>query len=214
MDSSRHGISCGRRGAWFATLIIGFALLLAIGPTLTAMAGPAQEKEQEEDKEKKDKPKVFTNKDLRPSSGSSGSGETAAPAGDTGSPQGPGDEQQPGEQDAETANIQTDPWDSVGVAVDSSGRGEAYWRQAMTEARAVVTAARREHEQLQSEMNRNRVDFTAIDDPAARALVQDRIQELDGLLSDAAQAVTDAEQALSDLEEDARQSGALPGWLR
>ena len=67
---------------------------------------------------------------------------------------------------------------------------------------------------LQSEMNKCRVDFTAIDDPAARALVHERIEELFGELADADQAVADAEQALRDLEEEARRSGALPGWLR
>ncbi len=215
MDRTRHGISSARHKAWFVALIIGCAVLLVIGPAVSQVkAGPAQEKGQDETREKKENPKKFTNKDLRPSSGSSGSGEETAPAGEDVSQSESGDDQQPGDENTEAGEVPKDPWDSVGVAVDSDGRGEAYWRQAMTEARAAVTAARQAHQQLQNEMNRSQVDFTAIDDPASRALVQDRIQELFGLLSDAAQAVTDAEQALSDLEEDARRAGALPGWLR
>jgi hypothetical protein len=187
--------------------VIVLAIVLLAGPLLTpVLAGPTQEKGQEEPKEKKEKPKVFTNKDLKKGSSPSSGGDEA-PA-ETADGAGPGDES------AETPADQEDPWATVGVATDSQGRGEEYWRQAMSDARGAVAAAKAERDRLQSEMNRSRVDFTAIDDPAARALVDARIQELFGLLEEADQTVADAEQALRDLEEDARRSGALPGWLR
>lgn len=215
MNRTGHGIASGRQGAWLIALIIGCAALLVIGPSVSLVkAGPTQEKGQDQTGEEKEKPKKYTNKDLRKTSGSSGSGGEAEPAGEDGSQLNPADGPAPGDAGAEAADDEADPWDSVGVASDSEGRGEAYWRQEMTTARAAVAAAKQQHESLQSEMNRNRVDFTAIDDPAARALVNERIEELHGLLGEADQAIRDAEQALRDLEEDARRSGALPGWLR
>lgn len=195
--------SSSHRWQWvMPALVVGFAILLVTGPALTVTAGPTQEKGQEEPKENKDKPKKFTNDDLKKVPSSSDSRVPAvADDGEDGDPAG---------EDAEAV----DPWASVGVATDSGGRGEAYWRQAMTEAKAAVDSARKNHDLLQGEMDRNKVDFTAIDDPAARALVHERIEELFTQLAEAKQALTDAEQALRDLQEDARRSGALPGWLR
>jgi len=183
--------------------VAGLVFLLVFGTAVSA--GPAQEKGQEAG-EKKETEKKYTNDDLKkwPSSSSSGSeGRPAVPEGEDA-----------GDVEVEPGQPEADPWDSVGVATDSEGRGEAYWRQAMTEARAAVANAKKEHDRLQGDMNRNQVDFTAIDDPAARALVHTRIEELFTELSLAEQTLENAEAALRDLEEDARKSGALPGWLR
>lgn len=205
MSRVDNGTSDGRPRVGLLAAVIVLAFLVFAGASLSrVVAGPAQETGQEEPKEKEDQPKKFTNKDLRRGSSPSSSGsETQAAEG-----------AEPGDEAGEASEDQADPWDSVGVATDEQGRGEDYWRQAMSDARAAVTAAKAEHERLQSEMNLKRSEFTAIDDPAARALVDDRIQELYGLLDQSKAAVADAEQALSDLQEDARRSGALPGWLR
>jgi len=195
------------RRTWMSAAAVVFALLLVCSSTLPVLAGPTQEKGEEEKKEEKSEPKKYTNSDLKGFPSSSGSGgEAPAEAGDV--PEGADGETTASEGEA------ADPWSTVGVATDSQGRGEEYWRKAMSDARAELTRAKRKHDSLQSEMNKCRVDFTAIDDPAARALVQDRIEELYGELDMAAEAVAAAEQALADLEEEARRSGALPGWLR
>ncbi len=185
--------------------VAGLVFLLVFGTAVSA--GPAQEKEQEAG-EKKETQKKYTNDDLKkwPSSSSSGSeGRPAVPE---------GEDADAGNVEADPGQPEADPWDSVGVAIDSEGRGEAYWRQTMTEARAALANAKKEHDRLQGEMDRNQVDFTAIDDPAARALVHTRIEELFTELSLAEQTLENAEAALRDLEEEARKSGALPGWLR
>lgn len=210
MNSDRDGISHAQRWMCLTAVVVGMALLLVFGPAMTAMAGPAQEKGQEETGEEKDKPKKYTNDDLKAAPRSSDSGREAVESGEGGVPP----DVDGGEDQGDPAAEAADPWDSVGVATDSQGRGEAYWRQAMTEARAAVDNARKNRDMLQSELNRYRVDFTAIDDPAARALVHQRLEELHTQLAEAEQALDDAEQALRDLQEDARRSGALPGWLR
>jgi hypothetical protein len=207
MDTKRRSISQWHRRACLVTVIVLAFLLLAWPAFSPVMAGPTQEKGQDEAKEKKDKPQKYTNQDLkggsRPSSGGDEAQAETADGADPG-----------GDESAELPAVDEDSWDSVGVATDSQGRGEEYWRQAMSDARGAVTAAKAEKNRLQSEMNLRRGEFTAIDDPAYRAVVDTRIQELFGLLEEADQAVSAAEQALSDLKEDARRSGALPGWLR
>jgi len=203
MNSNRDGFSHGQHWVCLTAVLMVITVLLVLGPAMTAMAGPAQEKGQEEPEKKKEQPKKYTNDDLKTAPSSPGSGDDSIPPdADEG--------EDPADPDAEAAN----PWDDVGVATDGQGRGEAHWRQAMTDARAAVEGARSNRDLLQSEMNRNRVDFTAIDDPAARALVHERLEALHTELAEAEQALTDAEQALRDLKEDARRSGALPGWLR
>jgi len=203
MNSNRDGIYRGQRWVCLTAVMISIAVLLVFAPAMTAMAGPAQEKGQEEPEKKKEQSKKYTNDDLKTAPSSPGSDEAGLPP-----------DADEGEDSGDPAAEAADPWDSVGVATDSQGRGEAYWRQAMTDARAAVGSARKNRDLLQSEMNRSRVDFTAIDDPAARALVHERLEALHPELAEAEQALTDAEQALRDLQEDARRSGALPGWLR
>jgi hypothetical protein len=212
MSRADNGTSAGRPRVGLLAAVIVLAFLFFAGTALTrVMAGPAQEKGQEEPKEKKDQQKKFTNKDLKRGSGPSTSGGEAPAAGEGGESTAGTDQ---GDETGEAPQDPPDPWDSVGVATDDQGRGETYWRQAMSDAKGAVTAAKAEKDRLQSEMNKCQVDFTAIDDPAVHALVADRIDELFELLAEADTKVADAEQALSDLEEDARRSGALPGWLR
>ena len=212
MSRVDNGTSDGRLRVGLLAAVIVLALLVFAGASLArVVAGPAQETGQEEPKEKEDQPKKFTNKDLRRGSSPSNRGSETQAAGEDGQA---ADGAEPGDEAGEAPEDQQDPWDSVGVATDDQGRGESYWRQAMSDARGAVTAAKAEQDRLQSEMNLKRSEFTAIDDPAARALVDDRIQELFDLLDQSKAAVADAEQALSDLQEDARRSGALPGWLR
>jgi hypothetical protein len=69
-------------------------------------------------------------------------------------------------------------------------------------------------EALQSRINGLWADFVARDDPAQRAVIEaDRnvaIAELERVRSDVAR----NEQAIADLEEEARRAGVPPGWLR
>jgi len=194
------------------TGLMALALLLLFGqPGTMSLAQETGEKAEEEEA-----PKKFTNDDLKRWKRTAPAEREPAGGNDqTVDDPGQGDPGAEGaESEAEVAVETVDAWDSVGVVTDSQGRGEDWWRKTMSEARAAVTGAQRQRDALQSEMNRRQADFSAMDDPAARDLVNERIQELFTLLDEADQAIADAEQALSDLEDDARRSGALPGWLR
>jgi hypothetical protein len=189
--------------------LLALALIVAGGTTAVLAQEPPEKAEEEPEK-----PRTFTNKDLK--RWKSGPREEPKPAGggeETVDDPGQGDPSAEDEAtDPETVTI--DPWDNVGVATDSEGRGEAWWRDTMADARAALAGARSARDALQSEMNRRQADFSAMDDPAARGLVNQRIQELFTLLDEANQVIAEAEQAIVDLEREARRTGALPGWLR
>jgi len=104
---------------------------------------------------------------------------------------------------------------TAGNVVDNAGRDKAYWQSAMQEARQAVTTAQERVNTLQTDINRLQNDFYSRDDPAYRDGVIK--PALDQALADIEKAKRDVETAkkrLTDLSEEARKSGALPGWLR
>ena len=93
-------------------------------------------------------------------------------------------------------------------------KDEAYWRRRITEARA-----QRDRNQVYLDSLQNRIDglwadFTARDDPAQRSVIgqnRDRaIAELERLKKEQ----ESLEKQIVAIEEEARQAGVPPGWLR
>jgi len=96
----------------------------------------------------------------------------------------------------------------------AGGSDERVWRDRMAEARARVARSRLFAEALQSRINALTADFTARDDPAQRTVLeQDRIEALSELERVQAE-IEEQEQAIRDLEEEARRAGVPAGWLR
>ena len=97
----------------------------------------------------------------------------------------------------------------------AAGAGdEERWRNRMAEARQALEQAERRAAELQTRVNRLWADFTARDDPAQRAaLDQDRVAALDELEETEAEA-DDLARAIADLRDEARRAGVPPGWLR
>ncbi len=98
---------------------------------------------------------------------------------------------------------------------DSKGRDEIWWRAAMDGAKAQINSQESRIESLQSEIDQLRNAFYAQDDPAYRDGVikpkwDDRLNQLESAKSD----LEKAKAGYASLQEDARKSGALPGWLR
>ena len=91
---------------------------------------------------------------------------------------------------------------------------EQRWRNRMAEARQALEEAERRATELQTRVNRLWADFTARDDPAQRAAIeQDRVAALDELERTEAEA-DDLARAITDLRDEARRAGVPPGWLR
>ena len=98
---------------------------------------------------------------------------------------------------------------------EAAGAGdEERWRNRMTEARQALEQAERRAAELQTRVNRLWADFTARDDPAQRAAIeQERAAALDELEETEAEA-DDLARAITDLRDEARRVGVPPGWLR
>jgi len=100
------------------------------------------------------------------------------------------------------------------VAAPKDVKDEAYWRTRLQTEREALSRAQMFSDALQSRINGLTTDFTARDDPAARAAIgADRQKSLDEL----ARVKKEIEQhtkAIADIQEEARRSGAPAGWVR
>ena len=107
---------------------------------------------------------------------------------------------------AESATPATPPE----AAVDDEQR----WRNRMAEAQQAVERAERRAAELQTRADRLWADFTARDDPAQRAAIeQERLAALDELEETRTEA-DELARAVADLRDEARRAGVPPGWLR
>ena len=115
---------------------------------------------------------------------------------------------------AESGAAATEPAPPA-ASPEAAGAGdEERWRNRMTEARRALEQAERRAAELQTRVNRLWADFTARDDPAQRAAIeQDRVAALDELEQTEAEA-DDLARAITDLRDEARRAGVPPGWLR
>jgi hypothetical protein len=96
----------------------------------------------------------------------------------------------------------------------SDSKGETYWRGRITEARENLRRNEAFAEALQSRVNGLTADFSSRDDPYQRAKIgEDRQKALaeQGRVKDE---IETGRKLIATIEEEARQAGALPGWLR
>lgn len=93
-------------------------------------------------------------------------------------------------------------------------KDEAYWRNRVQTEREALSRAQMFSEALQSRINGLSTDFTARDDPAARAVIgADRQKALDELQR-VKKEIEQHTKALADIQDEARRSGAPAGWVR
>jgi hypothetical protein len=69
-------------------------------------------------------------------------------------------------------------------------------------------------EALQTRVNVLAADFVNRDDPAQRTSIEQDRQKAMAELARLRQAIIDGQQAIADLEDEARRSGVPAGWLR
>jgi len=186
--------------------VVAGMLLVASATSAQSLAEVARQ-EQVRRKAVKKSGKVYTNKDLRPDPvGNSIPAEPvqAEPAG-AGEAAGRTESQAPGATPGDPAATETQP----GPVQD-----ETYWRERITAARAALEQTQVLLDAVQSRINALTADFTARDDPAQRAVIaRDRERAL-GELARLQDELTTRTQSIADIEEEARQAGVPPGWLR
>jgi len=100
------------------------------------------------------------------------------------------------------------------AAVPKDVKDEAYWRTRLQTEREALSRAQMFSEALQSRINGLSTDFTARDDPAARAAIgADRQKSLDELQR-VKKEIEEHTKAVTDIQEEARRAGAPAGWVR
>ena len=93
-------------------------------------------------------------------------------------------------------------------------KDETYWRNRMAQAREALRRAEAFADALQSRINALSTDVVNRDDPYQRAkLADDRLKALAELQRVQGE-IEQAKKAIADIEEEARQAGIPPGWVR
>jgi hypothetical protein len=175
-----------------APSLAGFALAgQSAPPSLAELA----RKEAERRKTSKEAKKVITTKDM-PESARKGA-STSAPA-DTlpaGAAPPAGGDQKP-------------------AAAAADDKGEATWRNRITQAREALRRNEVFLEAMQTRVNSLTNDALSRSDPIQKAKLRD---DRDKAIDEMARVKADIEQSkkqITDIEEEARQAGVPPGWLR
>lgn len=143
--------------------------------------------------------KVYTDKGTK----AEGTAAAAAPAAG-----------QSGAQPAPTPVQGEAPAASAKAEETSDAKGESYWRGRITEARENLRRNEAFAEALQSRVNGLTADFSARDDPYQRARVGEERQKALAEQGRVKNEIEEGRKLIATIEEEARQAGALPGWLR
>ncbi len=126
------------------------------------------------------------------------------PSGDTDSPK-------PEGESATTAQAdKADPDEPT----DFEGRTESFWRETMTGARQKVKDLTNEANVIQLSIADLQNKFYSMDNGFSRETIQRELQKTYYMQDLNKENLKKAEAALQDLENEARKSGALPGWIR
>lgn len=188
-----------------ARCLVCTLLLLAVSAPLTAQSlGELARREAERRKTLKDDGRVLTNKDVplvpQPeATTTSGGAVVSSPAGAA----------TPPATAAESGAASEAAKDETGVAKD-----QRYWSERQKALQLELERDQIFAEALQSRVNALTRDFVNRDDPAQRAVIAaDRQKALDEITRVKA-AIAAGQQAVADLEEEARRAGVPPGWLR
>lgn len=182
------------------TIAVGF---LGSPATSGQTLGEVAKKEAERRKVQPASGKVYTNKDLPASAQKPAT--TATPAAEIPAPTDP--------VAAATAQKAEDA-KTPGDKPQGDQKDEAYWKTRMTAAREQLRRSEMFAEALQTRVNSLNKDFNSRDNPAQRSAIgADRAEALNELTR-VKQDVERARKQIVDIEEEARQAGVPPGWVR
>lgn len=179
--------------ALFLMVIVGSSFA---APLRAQSLAEVAKKEEDRRKGKKSAPKTYTNNDLKP-----------VPLGTppAGAPDASG----------QSASTTADAADTAApAAAPTEVKDRAYWSKRMQAARAKLETDRLLADALQSRINALTMDFINRDDPAQRGKVATEREKALAELDRMKVAIAADEKAVPDIEEEARRSGAPPGWLR
>ncbi len=181
-----------------AVLALTFLASAAAAQSLAELA----KQEEARRKAQKAPAKVYTDSDLR----------KVAPATPSAAPDQAATTPEAG-KDPNAAAKPAEPPQGEAEKADA-GKDETWWRNRITEARAKVDRAKVLADAVQNKINSLTNDWSARDDPYQREqLAAERTRAL-GELQRLKDEIDAGNKAIADIEEEARQAGVPPGWLR
>ena len=128
-------------------------------------------------------------------------------------PEKPSDAAQPDKRDTDAENKTETGDPAEDEPTDFEGRPESFWRKTMAEARQRVKDLTNEANVLVLKIADLQTKFYNIGDGFKREDIQREIQKSYYEQDLNKQNLEKAKDALQDLENEARKSGALPGWI-
>jgi hypothetical protein len=193
-----------------------FALALASEGYSQSLADLAK-KEKERRQAVTTASKIITNDQIAKYQGAAVStGTPSSPA--TNEPQaGKGStvEQKPaGEAEAKAEAAPPEGKPASDESVDFQGRTESFWKQTMADARQRVTQLENECNVLILKLNDLQNRFYKESDGFKQQEIQRDIQKTLYEQDQNKESLAKAKTAVTDLEQEARKSGALPGWIK
>lgn len=190
------------RSARALAIVVACIVALAGGTVASAAQslGDVARKEEQRRKAVKSSGKVYKNRDLGPAGS-----RPPAPAPSQTVPGGaPADAPSP--PAAEPTPPTEDPEDPT--------KTEEYWRARLEAARTDLQRQELFLEALQSRVNALSTDFVNRDDPAQRAVIATDRQRALAEMERVNESIGKIRQQIADIEEEARQAGVPPGWVR
>jgi hypothetical protein len=185
-------------------------VILAAASLLQAQSlADAAEKEKQRREEISQAPEMITNDAVAGFSG--GSVSTASPESSPSVNSDTDQAEQTGE--ATEGKEGTGEKSDSGEPTDFEGRPESYWRETMGAARKKVKDLEQESTVLTLRMNDLENKFYNIDDGFDRDSIQKEIQKTYYEIDLNKENLSKAKEELQELENEARTSGALPGWI-
>ena len=189
--------------------VAGVLVLVCVATVKAQSLGDLARQEEARRKAVTTSSKVYTNETLPPPRGPVGS--VAEPAPVPGLSEAPTESSTP--PDGEPA---TDEPEAAGEQAPSDGAvaTEAEWQQRLADARDAAARAQVLADALQSRISALDLDFVNRDDPAQRDVV---FADRQKALAELARVTDDIErhqQAVIDIQEEARRAGVPAGWVR
>ena len=202
------------------SICVVFSALLALVLASTAYSqslGDLAKKEKERRQAVKTDSKIITNDKIAKYQGAAVStGTPSSPA--TNEPQagkGSAVEQKPaGEAETKVESAAPLGKPASDEPVDFQGRSESFWKQTMADARQRITQLENECNVLILKRNDLQNRFYKENDGFKQQAIQRDIQKTLYEQDQNKENLAKAKAALTDLEQEARKSGALPGWIR
>ncbi len=184
-------------------LLAGVLLTIAV-PVCAQSLGEVAKKEQERRKATPPAAKTFTNDDLKkivlpPEPGSA----SAKPA----------DGKDAASKTADEADKDKKA-DAAKSELPKDAKDEAYWHGRIEAAREEVRRNEAFRDALQSRINALSADFANRDDPVQRAKVADDRQKALAELARVTTEIGNGNKLIAAVQEEARQAGVPPGWVR